>query len=196
MLGFSSKTLLIAVVPFLLGVTGCTLPPIARDRVVAENTEISGTAVPLPLVDAPVPLGGTCNLPSEEDLQAMIRAEVPSFLADWVTLESAELESVTFSTAAGSAGNFSTLNEMTLDIVFFNANEVAIDRFTLSSAMNPDGFGERLVLGIAPPADLLAILREAPDCAGVAVTVSGSTPSEDITFDVSVRVRATVRLSP
>jgi hypothetical protein len=166
--------------------SGCSVAP---NFPVVEDQLLPGVPVPVPLAGAPLVPGLSCNLPDQAELDQAVEDAIGAFLAGIFTITKAELLSVEVTANEDSAGDFSTITRFALTLQVLDAEGARQEEIPLGSVENPDGFGRRVLIPLDPPADLLDIVRSGADCGTLALVAEGQYPGQDLTFDVSVRVR-------
>ncbi len=165
----------------LSGCNGITLPPIPVTLNLISNVDVSAAAAAGG--SAEVNLGAFCDLFTEEDLDAMVRAAAGDLIADLVTITRVELASTNLTATEGTFQPFTTA-ELTLTIV-----EPGADALLLGAAADNDGLGTMVSLTQNNPVDLLNDLEDG-QCGVPTLRLDGANPleAEDIRFDVSVSV--------
>ncbi len=158
---------------------GIPLPPIPVtvsllvDANIATNAGLDGATQ--------VNLGAFCDLFTEEDLNAMIRAAAGDLIADIATLTSVELAATNIMVTTGTFDPFTTA-ELTVDITGSSA-----DPLLLGTAADNDGLGTSFTLTQNTPVDLLNDIQDG-ECGTAVLRVEGADAltAVDATFDVSV----------
>lgn len=165
----------------LSGCNGIALPPIPVTLNLLSDVDVSGAAA----ADgsAEVTLGAFCDLFTEEDLDAMVRAAAGDLIADLVTITSVELASTNLMATSGTFQPFSTA-ELTLTVL-----EPGADSLLLGAAADNAGLGTMVSLTQNNPVDLLNDLEDG-QCGVPTLRLAGASALEpgDIQFDVSVSV--------
>lgn len=188
MRGWTRLGMLAAALAWGLGVSGCSLPAITAEFPVAENQSLPGTVLPLPLFGVPLVPAATCNLPDEQDFEQAVRERVGAFLARLIRIDAAVLRTVTLAVREGSAGDFSSLTKVEVQLHLLDAGGGTLETIGLGTAESATGFGRRMTLEVEPPVDLIPLLRTSADCGAVSVAVSGQSPAAEVRFDAGVRL--------
>lgn len=165
----------------LSGCNGIALPPIPVTLNLLSDVEVSAAAAAGG--SAEVNLGAFCDLFTEEDLDAMVRAAAGDLIADLVTITSVELASTNLMATAGTFQPFTTA-ELTLTVL-----EPGADALLLGAAADNAGLGTMISLTQNNPVDLLNDLEDG-QCGVPTLRLAGANALEsgDIRFDVSVSV--------
>lgn len=158
---------------------GIPLPPIPVtvnllvDATIDSNAGLDGAAQ--------VNLGAFCDLFTEEELDAMIRAAAGDLIADVATLTSVELAATNIMVTTGTFDPFTTA-ELTVDITGSSA-----DPLLLGTAADNDGLGTSFTLTQNTPVDLLNDIQDG-ECGTAVLRVEGADAltAAEATFDVSV----------
>lgn len=165
----------------LSGCNGIALPPIPVTLNLISNVDVSAASGSTGSAD--VNLGAFCDLFTEEDLDAMVRAAAGDLIADLVTITSVELASTNLTATEGTFQPFTTA-ELTLTVL-----EPGADALLLGAAADNDGLGTMVSLTQNNPVDLLNDLEDG-QCGVPTLRLAGANALEpgDIRFDVSVSV--------
>lgn len=163
------------------GCNGIALPPIPVTLNLISNVDVSAASGSTGSAD--VNLGAFCDLFTEEDLDAMVRAAAGDLIADLVTITSVELASTNLTATEGTFQPFTTA-ELTLTIL-----EPGADALLLGAAADNDGLGTMVSLTQNNPVDLLNDFEDG-QCGVPTLRLAGANALEpgDIRFDVSVSV--------
>jgi len=166
---------------------GIGLPPIEVNIALAQNIQISAASAIAGSAD--VTVGAFCDLFSEEQLDALVRAAAGDLIADLVTFTSVELAAVTITATEGTFAPFTTAT-LTLTIL-----EAGAEPLLLGAAADNSGLGTSFVLTQDTPVDLLNDLEDG-QCGIPTLSLDGGGVAEasDITFDVSVTVLVHTRV--
>jgi hypothetical protein len=180
----------------VLMLAGCSLPPITKTFSVAENQTLGALSVSLPLLDIPLIAYATPNLPDRGDLQAVVEQSIGSWLARFVSVDSAELSSIFVDVSDDSPGSFSSITKVKLRLYLLDAGNIQLQTIPIGSAQRLEGFGKKIDIAVNPPVDLVGLLSANADYAAVSIQASGKSPAEDVVFSVSatVKIRARVHL--
>ncbi len=174
---------------------GCSVPfefeqVIIEDAVLPSDLANLPTGVPTEVREAmenwtgtgePLLVGKVCSGLSLEDYLEEAERYVPAGLINRVKIRSVRIEYVKLK---ASKGNFGTFTEV--------ANTLKADgqELVTFSDENPDGFGQEIELTSRSPYDFTQILENTSiQCIEDWVTIKGSLPPSDVTFDVIVKAK-------
>jgi hypothetical protein len=166
-----------------LMLSGCIGGCIKIPTITIPVTLLSNATVPgLPFTGVPIneefDLPEFCNFPDLGDVEAAIAASPIGFVANLVKIESIIISNITFSADSGTFASFNTIS-MTLEV---DGAPILI------GTGSPSAGGTKIVLTAANPPNLYSILRdlEPGACLQAKIAVAGMTPSEPLTFDLTM----------
>ena len=133
-----------------------------------------------------------CEMPSLSDINGYIETAVGSTIAEHIEITQVNLEEVTLTAQSGATWDFI----QSIEVDYLPADGGAAT--TLGSATAPaGGFGSEL--SITPVAGLgfLELISEndGTNCPSIRVSLVGTPPTNDITFDVEISVQACARIT-
>lgn len=157
------------------------LPPIPVTLEVAQEVQVSALAASSG--SANVELDAICELFNDAELDAMVREAAGNLIADMTTVTSVTLASTDVTATEGDFVPFTTAS---LDLMIL---EPGNETLLLGTAANNDGLGDRFLLTLDMPVDLLNDLEE-NDCGSPMLHLEGADPfeAEAVTFTVSVNL--------
>lgn len=134
-----------------------------------------------------------CNLPSEEDAEAMLREVAGLDLSDFLRLSRLELAETVLT---ATQGDFSFISAVTLRYVAAPVNGEEPGSVVIGTASQPGGFGSQIFLYPPDDVDFLDLIqlndqRDPDTCPSLEVEVTlRSVPLEEVHYSVDVTLDA------
>lgn len=167
---------------------GCiVIPPVTIPVTVLNDATIPGLPIDgLPL-NRDFNLPQLCDFPSLSELEETVQNSAVGFLANRVEIKDISVTNITFDASAGSFASFQTV---TMSLVIG-------DQVTVIGTGSPNQDGTKIILTSDNPPNLYALLKDVPEgtCINGRVTIAGTAPTQNITFDLTMQVRVEVSLT-
>ncbi|HIJ65840.1 MAG TPA: hypothetical protein HPP77_07795 [Candidatus Hydrogenedentes bacterium] len=139
-----------------------------------------------------------CEMPSLTDINGYIESAVGSTVASHIEITQVNLDEVTLT---AQSGTWDFIQSIDVDFIPKPVNGVAQDPIDLGGATAPTGgFGTELLITPASGVNFLELMNEndanpATGCPSIRVSLVGTMPTVDITFDVEISVEACARIT-
>ena len=133
-----------------------------------------------------------CEMPSLSDINSQIEGVVGEAIASHIEITQVGLDEVTLT---ATSGTWDFIQSIEIDYLPADGGAAT----TLGSATAPaGGFGSELVITPASGVNFLELISEndgAAGCPSICVSLVGTLPTQDITFDVEISVEACARIT-
>jgi hypothetical protein len=142
-----------------------------------------GTPGGAPLNNAELPLPAICLLPSEADLDALVREAVGDFLADLVRVERVGIARLS---ATADAGSFDSLTRVAVRL---RVDGPGGGRIPVGEVRDLEGLGQAFTIVPEAPVDLLPLLQAtAPGCVIPELALDGRVPRQPTSFRSTIQI--------